>query len=46
MVKVNDDYLGSVIKLHLLKYSTSTISPTDEKLAKGMENKALVRSIG
>jgi hypothetical protein len=46
MVKMNDNYLGSVIKLRLLKHSTSTISPTDEKLANGMENQALVRSIG
>jgi hypothetical protein len=42
MVKMNDNYLGSVIKVRLFNHSISTISPTVEKLANGMENKALV----
>jgi len=43
---MNDNYLGSVIKVHLFKHSTNTISPSDEKLANGMGNMVLVGSIG
>jgi hypothetical protein len=43
---MNDNYLGSVIKIHLFEYSTNTISPTEAKYANGMENKVRVGSIG
>jgi len=43
---MNDNYLGSVIKVCLFKHSTSTISPTDGKYSNGMENQALGRCPG
>jgi hypothetical protein len=46
MVRMNDNYLGSLRKVCLFKHSTNTISPTDAKKANGMEDKALVGSIG
>jgi hypothetical protein len=46
MVRTNDNYLGSAIKVCLFTHSTNTISPTDAKWANGMENMALVGSIG
>jgi len=30
MVRMNDNYLGSVLKVHLFNHSTNTISPTNE----------------
>ena len=46
MVRMNDNYLGSVMKLRLFKHSTNTITPTDAKSANGMENEAQWRSPG
>jgi hypothetical protein len=46
MVKMNNYYLDSVIKVRLFKHSTNTISPTDEKEENGMEKKALKESVG
>jgi len=46
MVRMNNNYLGSIIKVLFFKHSTNTISPTDEKYANGMAIKALVGSIG
>jgi len=46
MARINDNFQGSVIKVHLFKHSTNTISSTDAKLSNGMENKALGRSRG
>jgi len=43
---MNDNYLGSVIMVHLFTYSTIKISPTDPKYSNGMDNKALLRSLG
>jgi len=46
MVRTIDNHLGSVNMVRLFKHSTNTISPTDAKVANGMENKALMGSIG
>jgi len=46
MVRMNDDYHGSVIKVCIFKHSTKRVSPTDAKYANGMENKVLRRSPG
>jgi hypothetical protein len=46
MVKMNDYYQGSEIKVCLFKHSTNTISPTDAKKTNEMENKAQLRSPG
>jgi len=46
MVRMNDNYQGSEMKVPLFKHSTNTISPTDAKWAIGMENKAQLRSPG
>jgi hypothetical protein len=46
MVRMNNNYLGSVIKVCLLKHSTNTMSPTDEKEANGIEHEVLEGSIG
>jgi len=43
---MNDNYLGSIIKVCLFKQSTNTILPTGAKYSKGMENQALGRSPG
>jgi hypothetical protein len=46
MVKMNDNYQGSEIKVRLFNHSTNTISPTDAKYANEMENMAHLRSPG
>jgi hypothetical protein len=46
MVRKKDYYQGSEIKVRLFKHSTNTISPTDTKLANGMESKLQLRSPG
>jgi len=46
MVKMNDNHLASVIKVHLFKQSTNTISPTDSKWANGVEKKVQLRGLG
>jgi len=43
---MNDHDQGSEIKVRRFNHSTNTISPTDAKLANGMENKAQLRSPG
>jgi hypothetical protein len=46
MVRINDDYQGSEIKVCLSHHSTNTISPTDAKLSAGMENKTQLGRLG
>jgi hypothetical protein len=46
MLMMNDHDQGSEIKVHLVKHSTNTISPTDATYTNGMENRAQLRSLG
>jgi len=46
MVRMNNNYQGSKIKVRLFNHSTNTISPTDGKESTAMENKAQLRSRG
>jgi len=46
MVRMNDNYQDSDIKVRLFKHSTNTISQNDAKLSNSMENKVQLRSLG
>jgi len=46
MVRMIDNYWGSVFKVCLFKHPTNTVSPTDAKLSNCLENKVLGNSPG
>ena len=46
MVRMNENYLGSEIKVRRFIHSTNTISPTDAKSLTVRENKAQLRIPG
>jgi len=46
MVRMNDNYQGRVITVLFFNHSSNIISQTDTNLSNGMENKALMRSLG
>jgi hypothetical protein len=46
MVRINDNYQGTEIPVHLFDHSIHTISPTDATWSNGMENKAQLGSPG
>jgi hypothetical protein len=46
MVRMNDNYLGSEIEVHLFNHSTNTISATDGELSTVRENKGQLQSGG
>jgi len=46
LVRMNNNYPGSEIKILLFNHSTNTISLTDAKTSNGMENKGWLRSPG
>jgi len=46
MVRMNNNFQGSEMKVCLFEHSTNTISPTDAKYAIGMENNAQLRGPG
>jgi hypothetical protein len=46
MVRMNDNYLGSEIEVHLFNHSTNTISATDGELSTVRENKGAIAEWG